>query len=181
MVRMSLACGGVVTAFLLACGPASDSREAHAFRAPEKVDACALFPPEEAQAVAGAPIAPVSSTLDNAVGRDLKSCAYNAGSIEVPRMVGLEVRPAKTVREAERRQAASRSYLKTLAKGQIQDVQGVGDAGFWAGGPVGQLHVRKGTVDLVVTVQAGKDPLGAAKQVAERAFARMQAQKPSPH
>jgi len=180
MIHASPRYGAVVlTAVLLACGPASDSRESHAFRAPEKVDACILFPPEEAEAVAGAPIAAINSTLESTVGRDLKTCAYNAGSIEVPRIVGLEVRPAKTVREAERRQAASRSYLKTLAKGQIQDVQGVGDDGFWAGGPVGQLHVRKGTVDLVVTVQSGKDPLGAAKQVAGRAFARMQAPKPA--
>jgi hypothetical protein len=56
----------------------------------------------------------------------------------------------------------------------LQDVQGVGDAAFWAGGSVKQLHVRKGAVLLVVTLQAAKDPPASAKQVAERTFARMQ-------
>jgi hypothetical protein len=160
------------------CGPGHDPRDAKAFRAPEKIEACALFPFEEAQVIAGTGVATISSTMDDAVGRDPKICSYNAGSIEVPQILGLEVRPAQSVGEAERRQEGSRPFLGTLSKGQVQDVPGVGDAAYWAGGSVGQLHVRKGTVNLIVTIQAGKDPMGAAKQVAEQAFARMQQQRP---
>jgi hypothetical protein len=172
--RSLLALTLAVSALLAACGPGHDPREQHAFRAPEKIEACSLFPFEEAEALAGAAVATISSTLDDAVGRDTKQCAYNAGSIEQPQILSLEVRPAKTVREAERRQDSSRSFLGTLARGQLQDVAGVGDAAYWAGGPVGQLHTRKGAVNLVVTIQAGKDPLAAAKLVAQRAFDRMQ-------
>jgi hypothetical protein len=177
MIRKSLACGPFVLAALFAgCGAGNDPREAHAFRAPEKVEACALFPYQEAQAIANMGVSTLSSTYDDAVGRDTKICTYNAGSVEVPQILGLEVRPAETVRDAERRQEAGRSFLGTLSKGEVQDVPGVGDAALWAGGTVEQLHARKGAVNIVVTIQAGKDPLGAAKQVAERAFARMQQQ-----
>lgn len=177
MIRKSLACGAVVLASLLAgCGAGQDAREAHAFRAPEKVEACTLFPFQEAQDLAGSAVATLSSTYDDAVGRDPKNCSYNAGSIDTPLLMGLEVRPAKTVREAERRLTAGRSLLNTLSKGQMQDVSGVGDAAVWAGGSVQQLQVRKGAVLLVVTVQAGKDPLGNAELIAERALARMQQQ-----
>jgi hypothetical protein len=176
MMRKSLAWGAVVLASLLAgCGAGADHREKGAFRAPEKIEACTLFPFQEAQVIAGAAVATISSTLDDAVGRDPKLCAYNAGSIEQPQILSVEVRPAKTVRDAERRLEASRSFLSTLAKGQVQDVQGVGDAAVWAGGSVKQLHVRKGAVVLVVTIQAAKDPLASAKQVAQLSFERMAA------
>jgi hypothetical protein len=177
MILRGSACGAVIlTALLAACGPGHDPREAHAFRAPEKIEACGLFPFQEAQAIANMGVSTLSSTYDDAVGRDTKICTYNAGSVEVPQILGLEVRPAETVRDAERRQEAGRSFLGTLSKGQVQDVAGVGDAALWAGGTVQQLHARKGAVNIVVTIQAGKDPLAAAKQVAERAFARMQEQ-----
>jgi hypothetical protein len=183
MIRKSLACGAAaLTALLAGCGSGPDPREAAALHAPEKLDACELFPFEEAQAHAGTAIASLSSTLEDAVGRDLKQCAYNAGTIEHPLLVSLEVRPAKTVREAERRQEASRSFLKKLSHGQVQDIEGVGDAAIWAGGGVDQLHVRQGAVQLVVTMQTGKDPLGSAEQVARQTFARLQKlreQKPS--
>jgi hypothetical protein len=168
-----------LTTLWTGCGGSSGEREKNAFRAPEDVEACSLFPYQEAQVIAGAGVASISSTFDDAVKRDPKNCAYNAGSIEVPQILGLEVRPTRTVGEAERRLEASRSFLTTLSKGQVQDVQGVGDAALWAGGSVGQLHVRKGAVLLVVTIQAGKDPLGSAKQVAERAFQRMQQPAPT--
>jgi hypothetical protein len=172
-----LVCGPFVLAALLAgCGAGNDPREAHAFRAPERVEACALFPYQEAQTISGMGVATLSSTVDDAVGRDPKSCSYNAGSVEVPQILALEVRPAATVREAERRQDAGRSFLNTLSKGQMQDVKGVGDAAYWAGGTVEQLHARKGAVNIVVTMQASKDPLAAAKLVAQRAFDRMQQQ-----
>jgi len=170
-----------LTALLTGCEPSVDSREATALHAPEKLDACELFPFNEAQAHAGTAIAQLSSTYDDAVGRDLKQCAYNAGTIEHPLLVSLEVRPAKTVRAAERRQEASRSFLGKLSGGQVRDIQGIGDAALWAGGGVGQLHVRKGAVQLVVTMQTGKDPLASAKQVAQQTFARLQQmQQPPP-
>jgi hypothetical protein len=168
----------VVLAGLLAgCGAGADHREKDAFRAPDNVEACNLLPFQEAQVIAGAPVATVSSTLDDAVGRDPKLCAYNAGTIEQPQILSVEVRPAKTVREAERRLEASRSFLSTLSKGQVQDIPGVGDAALWAGGSVKQLHIRKGAMVLVVTIQAAKDPLASAKQVAQLSFQRMAAMK----
>jgi hypothetical protein len=184
MIRKSLACGtAVLTALLAGCGSATDSREANALHAPEKLDACALFPFDEAQALAGTAIAPLSSTYEDAVGRrELKQCAYNAGTIEHPLLVSLEVRPAQSVRAAERRQESSRAFLGTLSKGHVQDVPGVGEAALWAGGGIDQLHCRQGAVQLVVTMQSGQEPLAAAKKVAQRTFARlheMQQQQPA--
>jgi hypothetical protein len=159
-------------AFLAACG--SDAGKTSNLAVPEQFDACAVLTFEEARAFAGVPVAAVSSVLDDAVGRSRLECSYNAGTVEHPRLLSLQVRPAPSARAAERRVESNRSFLRTRAKGDVKDVSGIGDKALWAGGSEQQLHVSKGAVQLIVTIQAGKDPLGAARKVAEKAFAVME-------
>ena len=157
-------------ALLAACS----DRPAPDLMVPEGFDACAVLTFEEARAFAGVPVAGVSSLLDDAVGRSRLECSYNAGTVEHPKLLSLQVRPAPSARAAARRVESNRSFLRTRTKGDVKDVSGIGDKAIWAGGADQQLHVSKGAVQLIVTMQAGKDPLGAARKVAEEAFAAME-------
>lgn len=157
---------------LAACG--SDTGGPPDLMVPEGFDACDVFTFQEARAVAGVPIAGLSSTLDDAVGRSRLECAYNAGTVEQPRLLSLQVRPAPSSKAARRRIESNRGFLRTLSQGEVEDVPGVGDQAIWAGGSAQQLHVRQGAVQLIITIQAGKDPLGSARKVAEEAFAAME-------
>ena len=159
-------------ALLAACG--SDAEVTSDLTIPEQFDACAVLTFEDARAFAGVPVAAVSSMLDDAVGRSRLECTYNAGTVEHPRLLSLLVRPAPSAQAAKRRVESSRSFLRTRAKGDVKEVPGIGGTALWAGGGEQQLHVSKGAVQLIVTMQAGKDPLGAARQVAEKAFAAME-------
>ncbi len=159
-------------ALLAACG--SDAGGTPDLTVPEQFDACAVLTSQEARAIAGVPIAGVSSMLDDAVGRSRLECTYNAGTVEHPKLLSLLVRPSPSARAAGRGIESNRSFLRTRAQDDVKDVSGIGDKAIWAGGTAQQLHVSKGAVQLIVTIQSGKDPLGSARQVAEKAFAAME-------
>ena len=160
----------VATAFA-ACGPSEKPTP------PIKIDACALFTDADAAAIAGESIAGMSSTLDEARGRDPGQCIYNSGNLEQPRILSLLIRQHRNPATAKRTLEASRSTFTTMnmTKGHVQDVPGLGDGALWVGGSLQQLHVLRGAVELVVTVQSpdGTDQLKPARQIAEKALARL--------
>jgi hypothetical protein len=174
MLRHYLGLALVAGALLAGCGHAGDAGEEETAAAPQ-IDACTLFTPKDAEAAAGTPLSGyLSSTLeDTSGGRDPLHCTYSAGPSYAPQIISLQVRPAKSEKRARRQLEANKDSLSTLARGQIQDIQGVGDAAFWAGGSIKQLHVQKGPNVLIVTLQAGSNPLEASKRVATQALARM--------
>lgn len=165
-----------LTGLLAGCGGASDSEPPaeELFTAP--INACTLLTFDEAQAIAGEPVAGLSSTLDDAVGRDPSQCSYNAGTLEAPRLLGINVRQFPSVRAAKRTFESSKSYLDNLGGGKLQEVAGLGEGAVWVGGRIQQLHVLRGNVVLIITSQGqpGKD-LEAAKQIAAQAVERMEA------
>ncbi|HSS77326.1 MAG TPA: hypothetical protein VLV54_11340 [Thermoanaerobaculia bacterium] len=144
---------------------------------PIKIDACALFTDADATAIAGESIAGMSSTLDEARGRDPGQCIYNSGNLEQPRILSLLIRQHRNPATAKRTLEASRSTFTTMnmTKGHVQAVPGLGDGALWVGGSLQQLHVLRGAVELVVTVQSpdGTDQLKPARQIAEKALARL--------
>lgn len=166
---------GLLAAGLLAgCGGASDS-ESQAEETPAApINACALLTFDEAQAIAGEPVAGLSSTLDDARGRDPRQCVYNAGTLEAPRILGIEVRQSPSARVAKRTFEASKSYLDNLAGGKLVEVPGLGEGAVWVGARIQQLHVLQGDAILIITSQGqpGKD-LEAAKKIAAQAVERM--------
>ena len=170
-----------IPSFLLAaalaagCGGSTDSKAADANApAAEPLDACTLFTAEDAQSIAGESIAAMSSTLDEAAGRDPGQCIYNSGSLSEPRILSLLIRPHRSAESAKRVQEASRSTLATMA-GRVQDVPGLGEGALWVGGQLQQLHVLHGDKQLIVTVQSpdGTDQLERARRIATKALARM--------
>jgi hypothetical protein len=164
------------------CGGSPDSEpaggdSAAATPAAAPVDACALFTPEDARAVAGESVAAMASTLDEAKGRNPGECIYNSGTTEQPRILGLLIRQHRSVKAARRFQKSSRSSLRAMTGGKIQDVPGLGDRALWAGGRIQQLHVLKGNRQFIITVQSpdGTDQLPRARQIAERVLQRLKA------
>jgi hypothetical protein len=154
------------------CG-ASDSNEPP----PPKVDACQLFTFEDAQAIAGETLANLSSTIDEAKGRNPLECIYNGGTLDQPRILSLLIRQHRNSAAAKRVQESSRDTLSSMSGGKVQDVAGLGEGAFWVGGRLQQLHVLASSQQLIITSQSsdGSDQLPIAKQIATRSLERLKA------
>jgi hypothetical protein len=161
-------------ASLAACGGASDAGKSGGT---PNVDACQLFTEEDAKAAAGDTLAAMSSTLDEAKGRNPLECIYNSGSLEQPRILSLLVRPQRSAAGARSFLESSRSALSSMSGGKVRDVPGLGDGALWVGGRIQQLHLVSGTLQLIITVQSpdGTDQLDKARQVATRVLERLKA------
>jgi hypothetical protein len=147
---------------LTACGGGPQSGAE--IKIPEGFDTCTILPQERAQAIAGKPVAGISSTLEDANGRGPLYCPYNAGTMEQLQLIGLELRPANSPRVAASRMEAAKTYLERLSKRTIQPVKGIGDEAYWVPG-LQQLHTRRGPIVIVATVQSGENPLDDARQL----------------
>ncbi len=162
-----------VSAILAGCRGGTDSRPG----APLNVDACQLFTDQDAQAIAGETLAAMSSTIDEAKGRNPLECIYNSGSLDQPRILSLLIRPQRSASAARDFLESSRSALSSMSAGKVQDVRGLGDAALWVGGRIQQLHIVTGSLQLIITVQSpdGTDQLDGARQIATRALERLKA------
>ncbi|HYU33273.1 MAG TPA: hypothetical protein VEW48_14020 [Thermoanaerobaculia bacterium] len=162
----------LLAAFLTACGGAG-SESGSTLTVPDGFDTCSILTQERAQAIAGTPVAGITSTLEDAQGRGPLYCPYNAGTIEQPRLVGLEIRPAGTPSLAASRMEAAKPYLERLSKKTISDIPNFGDAAYWVPG-LQQLHTRRGSLVIVATVQAGENPLDDAKRITSDTIAALE-------
>lgn len=171
-LRLSVAPLLLAAVLAAGCGGSSDPKPDEATTT--KVDACQLFTYEDAQAVAGETLASMSSTLDEAVGRNPSQCIYNAGTLDQPQILSLQIREHRTPESARRLQESSRSSLGSMSGGKVQDVTGLGDGAVWVGGRIQQLHVISGSRQFIITVQSpdGTDQLPKARQIATRILER---------
>jgi hypothetical protein len=160
----------LLSALLAGCGGA-DSKPG----APLNVDACQLFTEQDAQSIAGDTLAAMSSTLDEAKGRNPLECIYNSGSLEQPRILSLLIRPQRSASAAKDFLESSRSALSSMSGGKVQDVSGLGNGALWVGGRIQQLHVVTGNLQLIITAQSpdGTDQLDRARQIATRVLERL--------
>jgi hypothetical protein len=160
-----------LSAILAGCRGGVDSKPA----APLNVDACQLFTDRDAQAVAGETLAAMSSTLDEAKGRNPLECIYNSGSLDQPRILSLLIRPHRSASAARDFLESSRSTLSSMSAGKVQDIRGLGDAALWVGGRIQQLHVVTGSLQLIIRVDSpdGTDQLDRARQIATRVLERL--------
>lgn len=144
---------------------------------PTTLQACELFTIEDALSLNGGKrVSTMSSTLEEASGRNNLVCSYNAGSRARPRLLGLDIRPAKSPAAAARQLESSRGFLKRLAGGELQEVPGVGDKAVWAGGELHQLHMVRGNLVLVISAKTDNPPrsLYVAKLAAKRVLERLE-------
>jgi len=154
------------------CGGSPDSEPA---KEPLVINACALFTPDDAKAIAGEVSGTMTSTFNEAKGGDPGSCVYISGSAAAPRVLSLEVRQFPTAKTAARTQENSRSTLDRLSRGTLQEVPGLGDGALWVGGALQQMHVLRKHLQLVITIQStdGQDQRAVAEGVAARALERL--------
>lgn len=144
-------------------------------------DACELLTPADVEAVTREASGALSSTLEDAVGKDPTQCSYSLGGDVPQRMISLSLRRAPGTEEAASQQRAAESGLRSIAAGApVQELPGLGDGAFWIGGRIDQLNVRRGDTLLVFTVQLDKDPLGVARTLAGKALARLARPAPVP-
>ncbi|HWM92519.1 MAG TPA: hypothetical protein VN493_17270 [Thermoanaerobaculia bacterium] len=162
---------------LAACGSDADGPEGTIID-PASLNACELFTVRDALQFNGnRPVAPMSSTFDDASrsGNPL-ACSFNTGTSDQPRVLGLEIRPAKTPRAAARSMESTRDFLKRLSGGEVQEVPGLGEKAIFAGGDLHQLHVLKGNLVLVITARTDNSPrsIYIAKLIAQRVLGRLE-------
>jgi len=159
---------------LSGCTPSSKSEEAARLAA--KIQACDLFPADEAVRVSHEQVARMTSTLEDAGKPDPAQCVYNSGSLAQPRILSLLVRTFNDRESAARVEGDSQVYLGRLAGRPILHIGSIGDGAVWAGGKVQQLHVRRGPVQLIITVQSpdGSEQLAEARTIAVLALARLE-------
>lgn len=144
-------------------------------------DACELLTPADVDAVTRDASGSLSSTLEDAVGKDPTQCAYSLGGDAAARMISLSLRRAPGAEEAASQQRAAEAGLRSIAAGApVAELPGLGDGAFWIGGRIDQLNVRRGETLLVFTVQLDKDPLGTARALAGKALARLAHPAPVP-
>jgi hypothetical protein len=138
------------------------------------LDACALLAPADVQAVAPQASGSLSSTLDDAVGKDPGQCSYGLSSDLQPRAISLTVRQFASAEEAAGQQRSAESGLRSVApSGAVEEVPRLGDGAFWVGGQIDQLHVLRGDRRLIFTVQLDKEPQRAARALAAKALERL--------
>lgn len=175
--RLFLAPLLLAAALAAGCG-GSESETAKTEAQEPPLDACALFTYEDAQAIAGETLAAMSSTLDDARGRDPGQCIYNSGTLAQPRILSLLIRQHRDADRAKRFQDSSRSSLRSMSGAEVQDVPGLGDGALWVGGRIQQLHIVKGDRQLIITVQSPDgttDQLPQARRVAEVVLGKLPA------
>ena len=176
--RRWLACAAVAAAPLLgACSDANEPREVAADAPP--IDACALLPEDEAIRLAEQDLDPVSTAVDRRVDRETAKCSYaNLGGPPF-RMISLEVRRYPSLKQAARAHERTLKLLRRVERENAEDIAGLGESALWAGKNQ-QVHVLRGDLRLIVTVQLG-DPRfrgEAAREIAARALQRLAGVEP---
>jgi len=164
----------VLCTLLGAC--TSSEKSARTAELQAKIQACELFPDDLAVRVSGESVARMTSTLEDAGKPDPAQCVYNSGTLEKPRILSLLVRSFNDAESTARVESDSRVYLARLAGRPVVRIAGLGDGALWAGGKVQQLHVRRGPVQLLITVQSpdGSEQLAEARTIAAQALAKLE-------
>ena len=122
---------------------------------------------------------PAKTEVDQSVGDEFAKCVYATPDLP-PHLVSLEVRRFVNEKRAGGAQRTAVDYLPSLAAEPLVAIAGLGDEAVWAGGKLGQLHVRDGRQRLIVTVETG-DPVARrarAEAIAGRALERLHAPPP---
>ncbi len=141
-------------------------------RPPLRACALLLLPEADPEGLDG--LMPAKTEVDQTVGDEFAKCVYATPDLP-PRLVSLEVRRFANAKRAGGAQRTAVDYLPSLAAEPLAAVAGLGDEAVWAGGKLGQLHVRDGSQRLIVTVETGDTAArrARAEAIARRALERL--------
>jgi hypothetical protein len=175
VARLTTALTLLGSALLAACGAEAPTGEASdPATAPGLLRACELLTLAEADPGGILGLQPMRTPVDISEGRDAAKCSYATQQPPFD-IVALEVRRYPNAGRAAGAQRGAAGFLPSLSGVDNVAVSGVGDEALWAGGRLGQLHARSGTLRLIVTVEAGTSASRAdrARAVATRAVERL--------
>ena len=137
------------------------------------MDASEILTKEDAEAILGKPI---ENPEVSGAGTTVSTCNYYAADASG---IGLLVRSAPDSDSARIIFEQARLQSKSMSFVEPQQIAGLGDMAYWAGGNLNQMNVLEGKYWLIFTVFSGKDrSLELGKQAAERAIARLQSMEP---
>src|SRR5687767_2141872 len=127
------------------------------------VDACVLLTEEDVERLLGIDVARMEAPIDQREGVREAKCSYGLAKGGPPRVVSLDMR-----RFRSRPQAAlserSLSLMRRIARGDFEQVAGLGDSAWWFGGKIQQLHVQSRNRRFIVQVELG--PVERRREVA---------------
>jgi hypothetical protein len=137
------------------------------------VDACALIPAADAEALLGGPVGPPTIAAKEAVASGVSQCSYRASG--TGGYLTLLARKAATREAAEAAYERARALAKALTGSDPLDVKEVGERAYWTGGTFKQLNVLQGTVWLIVSADRGEgsDRFEGTKRVARKAIEKL--------
>lgn len=157
---------------LTACGGGTD--EAARTPAAPPPGACTLFTLDDVREIVGPQeaIAAMSPLLQQ---QTPGKCNYGIGYETPPPLMSLEVQRLPSAERVARVFDSSRSMLERMSRTELEEVPGLGEGAYWAGGEVQQLHVRQGDLRLIITNQVGAPALRreTARRIAETALSRL--------
>ena len=173
-IRPALAPAALLLAALLAgCGGDGADDAARTPAAPPP-PACTLFTLDDVRAIVG-PQEAISAMSPLLQQQTPGKCNYGIGFETPPPLMSLEVQRLPSAERVARVFESSRSMLERMSRAELEEVPGLGEGAYWAGGEVQQLHVRQGDLRLIVTNQQGPEALRreTAKRIAETALSRL--------
>lgn len=143
----------------------------------DRYNGCLLLTKADAEAVLGASV--LEPLYNAAMSEDgltiVSSCNYaTAGESENEvKVVSLLARKAASSDEALRVYEETRAQSSAISGAEPEDVEGLGDRAYWAGGSLTQMNVLKGEVWLIVNVRdmQSNDLRTQATEAARRAVA----------
>lgn len=130
------------------------------------LDACTLLTEAEAEQLLDLDLRPMSAALDRQEGIGSAKCSYGRASGGRPDVLSIELRRFRSPAEA-RIPDASLALLRTLTRGDMQEIPGLGQQAWWLGRELQQVQAVDRNRRLIVTVELG--PKESHREVATRA------------
>ncbi|HXK59043.1 MAG TPA: hypothetical protein PLP42_04035 [Acidobacteriota bacterium] len=136
---------------------------------PKVISACSLLTAEEAAEILGEP---VEKPIESTTGNTISNCNWLTASFN---SIGILVRRGYNAAEAESAFDLAYKQSKSLSGVDPEDISGLGEKAYWAGGRINQLNVYAGNYWLIIMANPdnSQDPLSVAKLVAVKALAKL--------
>jgi len=136
------------------------------------IDACAIFPQAEVEALVGDALQPAEPPVSGAGIGVVTSCAYQVAG-DPARLAMLIVRQLDDVEFSARFFEQTKQRETEALQVTPEDVPGLGDSAYWIGDLYNQLNVRKGNVHLLFSIDGQTGPNEGLKQFAQAVLDRL--------
>lgn len=137
------------------------------------IDACKLITQADAEAVLGGVVKAPEVPMSGEGVAVVTSCKYTVAAAPSVDNVTLIVRRLDGTDAAKNDFDQMKKDTATQLGVTPEDVSGIGDSAFWAGGAVNELAVLKGKAELLILVKGPAAVQDAARGLADKALSRL--------